>query len=53
MNEEYEEEELTPEELAEFAADAAAHETTMEDYPKHWLFKMLADEAAIQQLDEQ
>jgi hypothetical protein len=52
MNEEYEEEKLTPEERAEFEAMAAACRMTLEEYVKHVLFKMLADEAAIEEANE-
>jgi hypothetical protein len=52
MNEEYEEDMLTSEELAKFAADAAALGMTLEEYVKHWLFKMVADEAAIEEANE-
>jgi hypothetical protein len=49
MDEEHKEGGLIPEELAEFAADAAARGMTMEEHVKYWLFKMLADEAAIEE----
>jgi hypothetical protein len=53
MNEEYEEDRpITPEELAKFKAMAAAAGMTFEEYVKHVLFKMLADEAAIEEANE-
>jgi hypothetical protein len=43
---------LNPEERAEFEAMAAASGMTFEEYVKHWLFKMLGDEAAIEEANE-
>jgi hypothetical protein len=43
MNGEYEEEELTPEEQAEFTADAAALGMTVEEYVGHWVHKLIED----------
>ena len=45
-------EKLTPEERAAFEASARAHGHTFEEHVKYWLFKMLADEAAIAEANE-